>query len=83
MATSFLVVHEIAPALKPTAFAAVARALRAMPTRFAALAQWYELTWGNVVDTRSALHERCREAGLEVAEETAFSRFHIILATRP
>jgi SAM-dependent methyltransferase len=102
VATSFLVVHEIAPALKPTAFAAVARALkpgghflifdevypetdaalRAMPTRFAALAQWYELTWGNVVDTRSALHERCREAGLEVAEETSFSRFHIILAVK-
>jgi SAM-dependent methyltransferase len=103
VATSFLVVHEIPPALKPTAFAAVARALkpgghflildevypesdealRTMPTRFAALAQWYELTWGNVVDSRSVLHERCREAGLEVAEETSFSRFHIILATRP
>jgi SAM-dependent methyltransferase len=102
VATSFLVVHEIAPALKPTAFAAVARALkpgghflifdevypetdealRAMPTRFAALAQWYELTWGNVVDTRSALHTRCQEAGLEVAEETSFSRFHIVLAVK-
>ena len=73
-------VHEIAPALKPGAFAAVARALkpggyflifdevypvtddalRTMPTRFAALAQWYELTWGNVVDTRAGLHELCR-----------------------
>jgi SAM-dependent methyltransferase len=103
VATSFLVVHEIAPSLKPTAFAAVARALkpgghflifdevypetdealRAMPTRFAALAQWYELTWGNVVDTRSALHARCQEAGLEVAEETSFSRFHIMLAVKP
>jgi SAM-dependent methyltransferase len=102
VATSFLVVHEIAPALKPTAFAAVARALkpgghflifdevypetdealRAMPTRFAALAQWYELTWGNVVDTRSALHAHCHEAGLEVVEETSFSRFHIILAVK-
>jgi SAM-dependent methyltransferase len=101
--TSFLVVHEIAPAAKPAAFAAVARALKPggyflifdeaypetdealqqMPTRFAALAQWYELTWGNVVDTRSALHARCREAGLEVAEETAFSRFNIIVAAKP
>jgi len=26
-------------------------ALRQMPTRFAALAQWYELIWGNVIDT--------------------------------
>ena len=83
VATSFLVVHEIPPALKPAAFAAVARALkpggyflifdevypetdeglRTMPTRFAALAQWYEVTWGNVVDTRSALHALCRQAG--------------------
>jgi SAM-dependent methyltransferase len=102
VATSFLVVHEIAPAAKPAAVAAVARALkpggyflifdeaypetddalRTMPTRFAALAQWYELTWGNVVDTRSGLHALCRQAGLEVAEETAFSRFHIILAAK-
>jgi SAM-dependent methyltransferase len=102
VATSFLVVHEIAPALRPTAFEAVARALKpggfflifdeaypetdaalqTMPTRFAALAQWYELTWGNVVDTRSALHERCRQAGLQVAEETTFSRFTITVAEK-
>jgi hypothetical protein len=54
-----------------------------MPTRFAALAQWYELTWGNVVDTRTALHERCRDAGLQVAEETSFSRFSITVAAKP
>jgi SAM-dependent methyltransferase len=101
--TSFLVVHEVAPSLKPAAFAAVARALKpggyflifdetypetdqalqTMPTRFAALAQWYELTWGNVVDTRTALHERCADAGLEVAEETSFSRFTITVAAKP
>jgi cyclopropane fatty-acyl-phospholipid synthase-like methyltransferase len=100
--TSFLVVHEIAPALKPNAFASVARALKPggyflifdeaypetdealqmMPTRFAALAQWYEAIWGNVVDTRSTLHARCRESGLQVAEETTFSRFSIIVATK-
>jgi cyclopropane fatty-acyl-phospholipid synthase-like methyltransferase len=101
--TSFLVVHEIAPSLKPAAFAAVAGALKpggyflifdeaypetdqslqTMPTRFAALAQWYELTWGNVVDTRTALHQRCADAGLEVAEETSFSRFTITVAAKP
>ena len=53
-----------------------------MPTRFAALAQWYEVTWGNVVDTRSALHALCNQAGLQVVEETSFSRFNIILATK-
>jgi cyclopropane fatty-acyl-phospholipid synthase-like methyltransferase len=103
VATSFLVVHEIAPALKPAAFAAVARALkpggfflifdeaypetdtalRTMPARFAALAQWYELTWGNRVNTRTELHALCRSAGLEVVEETAFSRFHILVAKKP
>ncbi len=102
VATSFLVIHEIAPEIKAAAFAAVARTLkpgghflifdeaypetdtglRTMPTRFAALAQWYELTWGNVVSTRSELHELCRDAGMRVADETSFSRFHIIVATK-
>ncbi len=102
VATSFLVVHEIPPAAKPAAFAAVAQALKpggyflifdevypetdaalqAMPARFAALAQWYEVTWGNVVDTRTTLQALCHRAGLRVAEETAFSRFHIMLAAK-
>ena len=102
VATSFLVVHEIDPASKPAAFAAVARALkpggrflifdeaypetdealRTNPTRFAALAQWYEVTWGNVVNTRSELHALCRGAGLRVTEETGFSRFHILVAAK-
>jgi cyclopropane fatty-acyl-phospholipid synthase-like methyltransferase len=102
VATSFLVVHEIAPGLKAGAFHAVARALgpggyflifdeiypetdeglRTMPTRFAALAQWYEVTWGNVVDTRSQLLALCRDAGFAVVEETAFSRFHILVAKK-
>jgi SAM-dependent methyltransferase len=102
VATSFLVIHEIAPELKPAALAAVAAALapggmflifdeaypetdaalRAMPTRFAALAQWFELTWGNRVNTRTELHELCAKAGLRVREETGFSRFHIMVAAK-
>ncbi len=102
IATSFLVIHEIAPALKDAAFAAVARALapagsflifdeaypetdeelQRMPTRFAALAQWFELTWGNRVNTRRELHALCERAQLRVSEETTFSRFHIIVATK-
>ena len=102
VATSFLVVHEIAPAAKPAAFAAVARALKpggyflifdetypetdaalqTMPARFAALAQWYELTWGNVVGTRTELHALCRDAGLQVEEETTFSRFNILVSVK-
>jgi SAM-dependent methyltransferase len=57
--------------------------LRQMPKRFAALAQWYEVTWGNRVSTRTELVELCTAAGLDVMDETAFSRFHIILATKP
>jgi cyclopropane fatty-acyl-phospholipid synthase-like methyltransferase len=102
IATSVLVVHEIAPEAKPAAFAAVARALKpggsflvfdetypetdsalqTMPARFAALAQWYEVTWGNVVDTRTRLHDLCEGAGLQVTEETTFSRFSILVAIK-
>jgi SAM-dependent methyltransferase len=102
VATAFLVIHEIEPALKPQALAAVARALkpsgyflifdeaypetdtelRTMPKRFAALAQWYELTWGNRINTRSELQALCTDAGLTVVEETGFSRFHIIVARK-
>ena len=103
VATSFLVVHELPPDVKPDAFAAVAQALKpggyflifdetypetdaalqTMPARFAALAQWYELTWGNVVGTRTELHALCRDAGLRVTEETTFSRFSILVAAKP
>lgn len=102
IATSFLVVHEIAPAQKAAAFAAIARALtpggrfvifdetypatdeelRTMPTRFAALAQWFELTWGNRLNTKDELHALCRGAGLRIAEETVFSRFYIGVAEK-
>jgi hypothetical protein len=45
-------------------------------------AQWYELTWGNVVDTRTQLHDLCNGAGLQVTEETTFSRFSILVAIK-
>jgi SAM-dependent methyltransferase len=103
IATSFLVIHEIEPSLKPQVFQAVADALvpggsflifdeaypendedlRTMPKRFAALAQWYELTWGNRVNTRGELQALCEGAGLQVTEEMSFSRFHIAVATKP
>jgi SAM-dependent methyltransferase len=83
--------EAVARALKPggyflifdEAYPETDTALRTMPARFAALAQWYELTWGNRVNTRTELHALCRSAGLEVVEETAFSRFHILVAKKP
>ena len=82
---------DVARALKPGGFFLIFdeaypeddQALRSMPTRFAALAQWYEVTYGNRVNTRSELIDLCRGAGFEVDDERGFSRFHIILARKP
>lgn len=58
-------------------------ALRVMPGRFTAVAQWFELTWGNRIDTATELRARCARAGLRVADETTFSRFTILVAEKP
>jgi SAM-dependent methyltransferase len=58
-------------------------AMRVMPSRFTVVAQWFELTWGNRVDTATGLRARCAKAGLRVADETTFSRFTIIVAEKP
>ena len=57
--------------------------LRVMPTRFSALAQWYELIWGNVIGTRSEVLEDCRSTGFTATQELPFSRFHIVVCERP
>jgi SAM-dependent methyltransferase len=57
--------------------------LRTMPSRFTAVAQWFELTWGNRIDTVATLRDRCARAGLEVHDETTFSRFTILVAGKP
>lgn len=56
--------------------------LRRMPTRFAAIAQWFELTWGNRINTRAELAALCGDAGLWIGEETTFSRFYIGVAQK-
>jgi SAM-dependent methyltransferase len=56
--------------------------LRKMPARFAALAQWFELTWGNRLNTKPELAELCANAGLTLGEETTFSRFYIGVAEK-
>jgi SAM-dependent methyltransferase len=56
--------------------------LRRMPERFAALAQWFELTWGNRLNTRPELTELCANVGLKLIEETKFSRFYIGVAEK-
>jgi SAM-dependent methyltransferase len=56
--------------------------LRQMPARFAALAQWFELTWGNRLNTKLELAALCATAGLTLADETTFSRFYIGVAEK-
>jgi SAM-dependent methyltransferase len=58
-------------------------ALHTMPSRFTAVAQWFELTWGNEIDTAAELRARCERAGLRPADETTFSRFTILVAEKP
>jgi SAM-dependent methyltransferase len=51
------------------------------PTQiFAVMAQWYETTWGNVINTREEIAELLTGAGLNPIRETARSRFHIMVA---
>jgi len=47
---------------------------------FAVMAQWYELTWGNVLNTREEIVAMLDDVGLKVVQETALSRFHIVVA---
>jgi cyclopropane fatty-acyl-phospholipid synthase-like methyltransferase len=56
--------------------------LRRMPARFAALAQWFELTWGNHLNTKPELAALCAGAGLTLGDETTFSRFYIGVAEK-
>ncbi len=58
-------------------------AMRTMPSRFTAVAQWYESTWGNRIDTATALRDRIERAGLGLTDETTFSRFTILVAEKP
>ncbi len=55
-------------------------AMRTMPSRFTAVAQWFELTWGNRIDTAAELRARVSRAGLRLTDETTFSRFTILVA---
>jgi SAM-dependent methyltransferase len=49
---------------------------------FSVMAQWYELTWGNLVNTREEIHGLLAENGLRIVDETALSRFYIVTAEK-
>jgi SAM-dependent methyltransferase len=49
---------------------------------FSVVAQWFEMTWGNVIDSRTEVLRLLREAGLLPGPETEMSRFAILTATK-
>lgn len=49
---------------------------------YAVMAQWYESTWGNTVNTREEIRDLLSEAHLTVVDETQLSRFYIVVATK-
>lgn len=50
---------------------------------FAIVAQWFELVWGNVVNTREEILEMIERSGLQPVEDVVLSRFRILTARKP
>jgi cyclopropane fatty-acyl-phospholipid synthase-like methyltransferase len=50
---------------------------------FSVVAQWFEMTWGNVIDTRTEIIRMLEQARLRPGPEAELSRFRILTATRP
>jgi SAM-dependent methyltransferase len=49
---------------------------------FAVVAQWFELTWGNVINTRAEILDLVARAGLQPGPEAELSRFRIVTAVK-
>lgn len=49
---------------------------------FAVMAQWYEMTWGNIINTKEEIHALLATQGLRIVDETSLSRFYIVTAQR-
>ncbi|MEX2431634.1 MAG: class I SAM-dependent methyltransferase [Dehalococcoidia bacterium] len=49
---------------------------------YTVMAQWYEMTWGNIINTREEVHALLDRHGLTPVDETALSRFSIVTAQR-
>jgi cyclopropane fatty-acyl-phospholipid synthase-like methyltransferase len=50
---------------------------------YAVMAQWYEVTWGNIINTREEIHALLTGQGLGIVDETSLSRFYIVTAEKP
>jgi SAM-dependent methyltransferase len=49
---------------------------------FGVMAQWYELVWGNEIEARDEILARLERQRLRLVDETALSRFYIVMAER-
>ncbi len=49
---------------------------------FAVMAQWYEMTWGNRINTRAEIHDLLAQHGFRALDETSLSRFYIVTAEK-
>ena len=47
---------------------------------FSVIAQWFEMTWGNRINTREEIHDLLQGRGLRVVDETTLARFYIVTA---
>ncbi len=56
--------------------------LTSEPEIFGVMTQWFEAIWGNEISTRSELREMVSKAGLRIADETQFSRYYILTASK-
>jgi cyclopropane fatty-acyl-phospholipid synthase-like methyltransferase len=50
---------------------------------YAVMAQWYELTWGNVINTREEIHSLLAGHQFRIVDETSLSRFYVVSAVKP
>lgn len=50
---------------------------------FSTVAQWFELVWGNVINTRAEVLDMIARAGLQRAQDVELSRFRIFTAVKP
>lgn len=57
-------------------------AMRDPDLAFSVIAQWFEMTWGNVINTKDEIHQLLTRSGFQIVEETNLSRFYVVVARK-
>jgi len=84
------VLEQCAKALKPGGqmllfdeqYPGTPQTLRDPNLAFSVIAQWFEMTWGNVVNTKDEIHAMLAGSGFKIVEETNLSRFYVVVAEK-